>query len=698
MSSNSTPTTSISRPSFTPHSTSYSAHQAHQSQPLTPIQSPQHSFASLNRSIRPDPQRHGHIPNVKPGMIWPNRMAVSQAGVHAPVQAGISGHVDRGGAESVVLNGGYPYGDGGDIIWYVGAGGHTNPWTNKKSSMMQCDQTLSNTGNKAMAKSLRSRLPVRVIRGPHADDSPWAPTQGYRYDGLYRVTHQTLTLDPSHRTQYECYVWRMERILEADLPYQIPIRPGERDTAKQRARLGRQKKFREEQEQASSQDAHQSVKRPSGFSCPGKSKRLKREESSSTFKPKDPPSTLPIHKNSDFNRSDFSTSSKNQTQPVPSTSNHRPNLSSKPQVKHTTSQDPNKGQIPNNMMGWNGLDGDKVGNVLSKLSFRKKPTLTTNPQSNTSHSKPDEIILPNIAKSSVNTSSSPQAIIQDRAGSDSHPSKHSRTLTTDRDRTTDTSTSMNRKKSNEISEPSAQPIGQLDTAASTSTHINRERTPESGISQDEHRLFTSPPALSMNLGLASPIRLGSPSSEHSLPALKPSSYYDINEDEEEDEEDENHESYSRNSSPIEDGEGHHEDLQMMWEEEEEELIELSRTGGGDEKTNTPLFRDALMNEEEEEGSLEEIFKDTSDLSIGSSTDLMIRPIQAHPAPEEIVLGVMMTRIKDPADGCLVLYDSNKGKYMVGEYELEDDEDELEEMESRIGIKEEEEEDTGLLEL
>ncbi|KIK62389.1 hypothetical protein GYMLUDRAFT_164905, partial [Collybiopsis luxurians FD-317 M1] len=31
-----------------------------------------------------------------------------------------------------------------------------------------------------------TRHPVRVIRG-HTLDSPYAPAQGYRYDGLYKV-------------------------------------------------------------------------------------------------------------------------------------------------------------------------------------------------------------------------------------------------------------------------------------------------------------------------------------------------------------------------------------------------------------------------------------------------------------------------------------------------------------------------------
>jgi hypothetical protein len=47
------------------------------------------------------------------------------------------------------------------------------------------DQPLNNN-NSSLIKSCDARLPVRVIRGKRAGE--FAPTEGYRYDGLYYVT------------------------------------------------------------------------------------------------------------------------------------------------------------------------------------------------------------------------------------------------------------------------------------------------------------------------------------------------------------------------------------------------------------------------------------------------------------------------------------------------------------------------------
>ncbi|EGG05879.1 uncharacterized protein MELLADRAFT_72062 [Melampsora larici-populina 98AG31] len=57
----------------------------------------------------------------------------------------------------------------------------------------------------------------------------------------------------------------------------------------------------------------------------------------------------------------------------------------------------------------------------------------------------------------------------------------------------------------------------------------------------------------------------------------------------------------------------------------------------------------------------------------------------------------MKRIKDPADGCMVVYDPSKGKYMVGDFEIEDSDDEMEATQTRIEVKEEDE-DANLLDL
>jgi putative restriction endonuclease len=113
-------------------------------------------------------------------MIFDNRRALSEAGVHCPTMGGISGSGTEG-ADSIVLSGGYEDDeDLGDTIVYTGHGGN-DPATARQIA----DQELSR-GNLGLAVSCRDGLPVRVVRGAGLD-SPFAPAQGYRYDGLYRV-------------------------------------------------------------------------------------------------------------------------------------------------------------------------------------------------------------------------------------------------------------------------------------------------------------------------------------------------------------------------------------------------------------------------------------------------------------------------------------------------------------------------------
>lgn len=56
----------------------------------------------------------GPIPGISEGHIFPTRKELSEAGVHRPLQAGISGSGTEG-ADSIVMSGGYEddedYGD-----------------------------------------------------------------------------------------------------------------------------------------------------------------------------------------------------------------------------------------------------------------------------------------------------------------------------------------------------------------------------------------------------------------------------------------------------------------------------------------------------------------------------------------------------------------------------------------------------------
>nr|6GHS_A Chain A, TagI restriction endonuclease [Thermocrispum agreste] len=123
----------------------------------------------------------GHIPGHPEGSTYSNRRQVQKAGLHAHLQAGISGTAKQG-ADAIVLNGGYPDDrDYGDEIIYTGHGGQ-DPVTKKQIR----DQDLDDPGNAGLVRSQLEGLPVRVIRGA-GGEKPYSPSSGYRYDGLYKV-------------------------------------------------------------------------------------------------------------------------------------------------------------------------------------------------------------------------------------------------------------------------------------------------------------------------------------------------------------------------------------------------------------------------------------------------------------------------------------------------------------------------------
>lgn len=130
-----------------------------------------------------------------------NRFQVSEAGIHRPLVAGIHGR-ETHCAYSLVLSGGYEDDvDYGNEFYYTGSGGRDLSG-NKRCSEQSCDQTLTRM-NKALALNCNAKLnikdgaeakdwkggkPVRVVRnfklGKH---SKYAPKDGNRYDGIYKV-------------------------------------------------------------------------------------------------------------------------------------------------------------------------------------------------------------------------------------------------------------------------------------------------------------------------------------------------------------------------------------------------------------------------------------------------------------------------------------------------------------------------------
>jgi putative restriction endonuclease len=121
----------------------------------------------------------GHISNAPVGSTFSSRKALSVSGIHRPLMAGIWGGKD--GAESVVVSGGYEDDkDEGDVVTYTGQGGN-DPDTGRQ--VKDQEWTLGNAG---LARNAIEGWPVRVIRGAHSG-SPFAPSSGLRYDGLYYV-------------------------------------------------------------------------------------------------------------------------------------------------------------------------------------------------------------------------------------------------------------------------------------------------------------------------------------------------------------------------------------------------------------------------------------------------------------------------------------------------------------------------------
>ncbi|XP_018371936.1 PREDICTED: E3 ubiquitin-protein ligase UHRF1-like [Trachymyrmex cornetzi] len=144
----------------------------------------------------------GEIPGVDVGTTWMFRMQVSEAGVHRPPVGGIHGRASDC-AYSIVLSGGYAEDyDNGDEFLYSGSGGRDlsgNRRTNSqsKNQVLQrmnlalannCNASLNEKIGASAGKDWRHGKPVRVVRNYKLGKfSKYAPKEGNRYDGLYKV-------------------------------------------------------------------------------------------------------------------------------------------------------------------------------------------------------------------------------------------------------------------------------------------------------------------------------------------------------------------------------------------------------------------------------------------------------------------------------------------------------------------------------
>ncbi|KAF5308962.1 hypothetical protein FQR65_LT00044 [Abscondita terminalis] len=143
---------------------------------------------------------YGPVPGVEVGTRWKFRVQVSESGIHRPHVAGIHGR-ETDGAYSLVLSGGYDDDvDNGVEFVYSGSGGRDLS-NNRRVNDQSSDQVLSRM-NKALALNCNAPLnmngaeatdwkggkPVRVVRNSKlAKHSKYAPKEGNRYDGIYKV-------------------------------------------------------------------------------------------------------------------------------------------------------------------------------------------------------------------------------------------------------------------------------------------------------------------------------------------------------------------------------------------------------------------------------------------------------------------------------------------------------------------------------
>lgn len=146
------------------------------------------------------PPVFGPVAGIAPGHEFANRLELWGAGVHRQTQAGISAR-QGGGAESIVLSGGYEDDeDFGSVIIYTGRGGRST-----ETNQQVADQTLTGA-NLELVRNEQEGLPLRVTRKVTTGFSSF-----YRYAGLYRVaSHWAEPGRSGHR------VWRFRLELLAE--------------------------------------------------------------------------------------------------------------------------------------------------------------------------------------------------------------------------------------------------------------------------------------------------------------------------------------------------------------------------------------------------------------------------------------------------------------------------------------------------
>lgn len=117
------------------------------------------------------------------------RRDVFDARLHGDLQRGISKLKDGDGAlvsDAIVLNGGYlDDDDSWHEILYTGASPDAD--RDPQTKRLKVSQSWDYADNAALKLSYERGHPIRILRG-HKGEDRYSPSEGYRYDGLYRIT------------------------------------------------------------------------------------------------------------------------------------------------------------------------------------------------------------------------------------------------------------------------------------------------------------------------------------------------------------------------------------------------------------------------------------------------------------------------------------------------------------------------------
>ncbi|RDL42443.1 uncharacterized protein BP5553_02422 [Venustampulla echinocandica] len=106
------------------------------------------------------------------GQWWPSRLCAFRDGAHGEQEAGIHGQGGVGAYAVAVSSTEYDDIDNGDVIEYCGTSG---------------DNGTPSKGTQLLQETYRKGQPLRVLRAQNKN-SKYAPSEGIRYDGLYKIT------------------------------------------------------------------------------------------------------------------------------------------------------------------------------------------------------------------------------------------------------------------------------------------------------------------------------------------------------------------------------------------------------------------------------------------------------------------------------------------------------------------------------